>query len=236
MKVLVLGHKGMLGHMVYRYLKTQEIDLFTCNHRWPTNEFKAFIKDSDFDYIVNCIGAIPQRKSLFEVNYELPIWLDKNTHNKIIHQGTDYNGSDSYGTSKQKALDYFITQGKNTKVLKTAIIGPELQNKASLLEWFLSQEGEIDGYTKAIWSGNTTLEWAKYCYEMMINWGSYSLVNTLKGETISKYNLLHIISNIWDKKITINKVDKGVDRSLIQGINTPDITSQLIELKEFYND
>lgn len=234
MRVLVLGHNGMLGHMVHKYLASKNITLHTCDFRWPTNELKSFIKDSNFDYIINCIGAIPQRKSSFEVNYELPIWLDKNTHSKIIHQGTDYNGNDSYGVSKQKALDYFVTQGKNTKLLKTAIIGPELHSKASLLEWFLSQEGEVDGYTKAIWSGNTTLEWAKHCYEIIVNWGSYSLITTLKGETISKYDLLHTISSVWGKKITINKVNKGVDRSLIRGINTPNITNQLIELKKFY--
>lgn len=30
-----------------------------------------------------------------------------------------------------------------------------------LLNWFLHQEGEIDGFTKAMWTGQTTLQLAK---------------------------------------------------------------------------
>lgn len=231
MNVLILGHKGMLGHMIYKYLKTKKLILHTCEHRWPTDEMKDFISNSDFDFIINCIGAIPQRKTEFSVNYELPIWLDENASCKIIHPGTDCDDDDDYGNSKKKATNYIIEHGKNTRIIKTSILGPELNSKASLLEWFLSQENEVDGYTKAIWSGNTTLEWSKHCYNLIMDWDSYKTETVLQGETISKYDLLKTIASVWDKQININKVAKGTDRSLVGDIKTPNIKDQLIELK-----
>ena len=42
--VLVLGHKGMLGHMVVKYLQSKNIRVFTIQKRWPLNQqgIKAF--------------------------------------------------------------------------------------------------------------------------------------------------------------------------------------------------
>lgn len=155
MKVLILGSKGMLGHMVHKYLKSLDVEVETYKGRWPENKLQ--ISEFRGDYIINCIGAIPQRRNIFDINYELPIWLDSNTSCKIIHPGTDCDDDDDYGNSKKKATNFILTQGKNTKIIKTSILGPELQGGASLLEWFLSQEKEVNGYTKAIWNGNTTL-------------------------------------------------------------------------------
>ena len=42
MKVLVLGHNGMLGNAVFKYLSTNQINLVTTNLRWPDENFKKF--------------------------------------------------------------------------------------------------------------------------------------------------------------------------------------------------
>ena len=199
MKVLVLGHKGMLGHMVVRYLKSRPIHVETTNQRFP---FKKL--DFKGEYIINCIGAIPQKTNNFNVNYELPIWLDNNMTCKIIHPGTDCEmDNDDYGLSKAKAAKYLIENSKRTKILKTSIIGPELDGNASLLEWFLSQEKEVFGYTKAMWNGNTTLQWAKQCLHLIENWDSYKTLTILEGECISKYNMLNPIKEVFGKTIKI---------------------------------
>ena len=233
MKVLILGSKGMLGHMVHKYLKSLDVEVETYKGRWPEN--KSQISEFRGDYIINCIGAIPQRRNIFDINYELPIWLDSNTSCKIIHPGTDCDDDDDYGNSKKKATNFILTQGKNTKIIKTSILGPELQGGASLLEWFLSQEKEVNGYTKAIWNGNTTLEWAKHCYEIMLEWKKFETETVLQGETISKYDLLKTISEVYQKNIKINPIEKGVDRRLLGDIKTSSIKTQLIELKQFGN-
>ena len=124
MKVLVLGHKGMLGHMVVKYLTDNNIDVVTTNVRWPESPFKLGIK---LDYVINCIGAIPQRTDNFDINWHLPIWLDLHSPCKVIHPGTDCEmDDDEYGISKRIASNYIINSGNQTKILKTSIIGPTL--------------------------------------------------------------------------------------------------------------
>ena len=59
MRVLVLGHKGMLGHMVVKYLKDNNINVITIDKKYPLSSQQ--IKQFKGDYIINCIGAIPQK-------------------------------------------------------------------------------------------------------------------------------------------------------------------------------
>lgn len=229
-KVLVLGHKGMLGHMVVKFLQNNNINVSTIQERWPLN--KQNIKNFEGDYIINCIGAIPQRTNNFDINWQLPTWLDENVDCKIIHPGTDCEiDSDKYGISKRMAADYIKTKGKQTKILKTSIIGPELNGNSSLLEWFLSQKDEVYGYTKAIWNGITTLEWSKHCLDLMVNWDKYNKSTVLYSDNVTKYELLNIIKNVYNKNINIIPKELGKNKSLVGNIKTKNIKEQLIELK-----
>ena len=120
MKVLVLGHNGMLGHMVHKYLSTKECEIITTDLRWPSEEFRNFIVDFNGDFVVNCIGAIHQRTNEFGVNTDLPVWLDginyRSKKFKIIHPGTDCEmDNDNYGISKRIAADYIRDYSKQTK-------------------------------------------------------------------------------------------------------------------------
>jgi dTDP-4-dehydrorhamnose reductase len=240
MRVLVLGQRGMLGHMVKAYLQKQNLEIFETDYRFPSEEFYEYVKNYRGDYIINCIGAIPQKTKNFEVNAALPIWLDQNANCKIIHAGTDCEiDDDDYGISKREASEYLKNFGRRTKIIKTSIIGPELgTRKYSLLEWFLNSEKEVSGYTKALWNGNTTLEWAKNCYRILLNWDSYHKENILEGECLSKFELLEKIKQIFSKNISILKSDKVDCNKCLRGeIKTSSIDTQLIELKEeYYND
>mgnify|MGYP003114219796 CR=1 FL=1 len=234
MKVLVLGHNGMLGHMVVKYLQSQEMDVVKFVGRFPKDQ-KTLLEFKG-NYIINCIGAIPQRTDTFDINWYLPIWLDLNAPCRVIHPGTDCEmDDDNYGISKRIAADYIQEHGKQTKSIKTSIIGPELQGSASLLEWFLSQKNEVFGYTKAMWNGNTTLEWAKYCEHLMQAWDMFTEPEfIIHSDCISKYNLLHTIKDIFNKDIDIIQKDLGVDKCLNGSIYTGTIREQLEELRDFY--
>ena len=234
-KVLLLGHKGMLGHMVVKYLITQNVHVVTTKHRYPSIEFQEELTSFDGNYIINCIGSIPQRTSDFSLNYELPIWLEKNTSTKIIHPGTDCEmDDDGYGISKKKARDFIINKGTHTKILKTSIIGPELNSNVSLMGWFLSQEDEVGGYTKALWNGNTTLEWSKECFNLIKKWDDYLIENILEGTCVSKFKLLTYIKEVFNKDINIIPNDNViVDKCLKGNIITPHIKSQLEELRKY---
>ena len=130
MKVLVLGHKGMLGHMVSKLLTSKNVEVTTTDCRWSTSCFKNTIKGFNGDYIINCIGAIHQRTDQFNINWELPQWLDENSNCKIIHPGTDCEmDDDDYGNSKRIAAEWIKSLGKNTKIIKTSILGPEISTK-----------------------------------------------------------------------------------------------------------
>ena len=253
MKILVLGHKGMLGNMVYKYLSTKnDCELFTTDLRWPTKEFKKFVIDfceDEYDaYVINCIGAIHQRTTDFDVNIDLPIWLDKIISTigfpmipifqrcKVIHPGTDCEiDNDEYGKSKRKIAEYLKENGMVTKTIKTSIVGTEVDTKASLLEWFLNtDEKEINGWSEYYWNGNTTLQWSKICYELIKNWREFDEVTIPATECISKCQLLEIMKEIYQKDIVINKsLDIKVNKCLTGNIKVPTIREQLIELKEF---
>jgi len=239
MKIFILGHEGMLGHMVFKYLSTKEdCELITTDLRWPSEEFKKKVLDFNGDFIVNCIGAIHQRTDNFDVNVELPIWLDINMSCNIIHPGTDYEKDNcGYGSSKRKSSQYIVKSGSVTKIIKTSIIGPEINSNFCTLEWFLNSKESVDGWINNYWNGNTTLQWAKESYKMMKKWDDYDVCTKITSECISKYELLNVIKNVFNKEIDINKFDdEKVNRCLDSDIITPTIMNQLKELKEFYYD
>jgi len=237
-KILLLGHKGMLGHMVFKYLKTKGLNIETTDLRWPSKEFKDYIKNFDGDFIINCIGAIHQRTKVFDVNWELPIFLDFYSNSKIIHPGTDCEmDNDNYGISKKIARDFIINSSTKTKSIKTSIIGPEIKSKFSLMEWFLSNDdfSNVFGYSEYYWNGNTTLTWAEHAYDLLNNWDSYQKETILSSTCISKKEILDSINDVFNRKINIqSKSDVKFNKCLDGNIITPHIKEQLIKLKQFY--
>ena len=229
----------MLGHMVYNYLSTKDdCELTTTDLRWPDNDFKKKMLDFDGDYVVNCIGAIHQRKNQFDVNIDLPIWLDKNLEGcNVVHPGTDAEiDDDDYGKSKRKSTEYLVDKVTITKIIKTSIIGYELNTNASLLQWFLTTDiEEMGGWSEHYWNGITTLQWSKICYEMMLDWDWFKVVNVPGTECISKYELVNIFKKIYNKKIKITK-DNSISANKCQDveISTPSIEKQLKEMKKYY--
>lgn len=238
MKILILGHNGMLGHMVKNYLYSlNKFEIYTTDYRWPSDKLKEYIQSFEGEYIINCIGAIHQRTDKFEINWELPIYLDFYSQSKIIHPGTDCEmDNDNYGLSKKIARDFIVNNSKKTKSLKTSIIGPEIKTKASLMEWFLSnKDGEIiNGYSEYYWNGNTTLTWAKKCYDLITNWNHFKTETIISSECVSKEEILHSLNDVFKRKIIIKSLDSvKFDKCLNGDIITPHIKEQFIELKNF---
>lgn len=225
----------MLGNAVHKYFSQfHEVDII--EHRWPSNEFIQYIKTYNGDFIVNCIGSIPQKTNDFGINSILPIYLDLNTNCKIIHPSTDCEIDNTlYGISKRIATDWITTYGQNTYIFKTSIIGIELSSADSLLCWFLDQTS-ASGYTQAMWNGITTLEWAKQC-KNFIERDQLELFITYGTDCISKFELLTIINNVYNCNIEIVPVNNiGKNKCLISDIKLSTIEQQLIELKEFYEN
>lgn len=191
------------------------------------DELADVILQGKYDYIVNCIGSLNQfaendKANAVYLNSFLPHWLVKITKDldtKIIHMSTDcvFSGkSGSYtendvpdGQSfydRSKALGE-INDDKNL-TFRNSIIGPDIsENGIGLFNWFMKQDGTINGYTKAIWDGVTTLTLAKAMEKAAkVNLtGLYHLTNNIP---ITKYNLL-LLFNKYTKNnnVKINPVD-----------------------------
>lgn len=259
-KILVLGHKGMLGNAVYKYFSEQpdRFSLLTLNDRWDTEEFKNNMTLQEADYIINCIGLIPQKKPLAEeykkINIDLPIFLET-LNKKIVHPSTDCeflgnislqdlytkesirDADDAYGKSKADISKRIENTFKNTKIIRTSIIGHEEQTSLSLLDWFLSAENSVNGYSNHYWNGITTLEWAKRCEELINNWDAFDILTQYGTIPIrSKYDLLQDIKRIYKKDIEIKPFETPtlVNKCLKSDRDIKSMTEQLIELKAFY--
>lgn len=239
MKIIILGHSGLLGNMVYKYFLNKGYEIITTKLRWDDEFFKEFIIKEKPDFIINCIGIIPQRKPSIDlynkINFELPLWLDT-IGVKVIHPDTDESGETPYGLSKQMARE---NVHKNTKILKTSIIGLEEGTNFSLLEWFLNSKDKVNGFTNQYWNGITTLEWSKYAEKMIINWDNFKKVNILANpECLSKYEILIKIREIFEKNIEIIPIKSNIEKNncLSADIITKNIFDQIVEMKLFYKN
>lgn len=187
------------------------------------------------DIIINCIGVLVKGSkehpdNAILLNAYFPHFLKKEADKigaKLIHISTDcvFSGKkgryteddfrdadDVYGRSK--ALGEIINDKDLT--LRTSIIGPELKkNGEGLFHWFMTQHGTVNGFKTAIWGGVTTLELAK-AIDVAIEEGKTGLIQLSNGVGISKYDLLCLFKEIWQKQdVNILPVDaNGVDKSI----------------------
>lgn len=197
---------------------------------------RKIIENGNFDYVINCIGILNQfaennpAKAVF-INSYLPHFLAEVTNDsktKIIQMSTDcvFSGErgkytkDDFKDGKSyydrtKALGE-LEDNKNV-TLRNSIVGPDVnENGIGLLNWFMKQENEISGYTKAIWTGQTTLQLAKTMDAVMKN-NAYGLFNAVPKESITKYELLKLFNHyLKNDKVKINPIDGAtLDKSLV---------------------
>ena len=200
------------------------------------NKFIQAIEDIKPNIIINCIGILiagsnKDPENAIFINSYMPHRLKKVANKidaKLIHISTDCVFS---GEKKEPYIETDEKDGKDTYAkakglgeirddrnltLRTSVIGPELKtNGEELFHWFMNQRGTINGFTKAIWSGVTTLELAravKWAIENNIT-GLYHITN---NQTINKYDLLMLLKKYTRKNIDIIPIEgKNVDKSFI---------------------
>ena len=199
------------------------------------SEFDKYLNKLKVDVIVNCIGTLnedaensPDKAIL--LNSYLPRFLEKkymNTKVKIIQISTDCVFSGKTGNYTEDSFrdgDSIYARTKtlgeinNNKdlTIRTSIIGPDInEDGIGLFQWFMNQKGTIYGFKNAYWTGVTTIELAKGIEKLIKN-DVTGLYHFVPNEKISKYNLLNIIAEIFNRNINIiPKEDYYVDKSLI---------------------
>ncbi|MDR0356478.1 MAG: SDR family oxidoreductase [Deltaproteobacteria bacterium] len=190
------------------------------------------------DVIINCIGLIRQKEEgrealpCIEINARFPhllFSLSRGMRCRLIHYSTDcvFDGKkgapyvegdycsakDVYGISKFLGEVTF----PRALTLRTSVIGHELFGETNgLLEWFLSQEGEVAGFVRAIFSGLPAVEHARILYKHILPSGLHGLYQ-LASSPISKYDLLRLMAKVYGKETLIQPNDFIVEDKTLSG-------------------
>lgn len=170
---------------------------------------------------------------------------------KMIHITTDCVFSGKDGNYDENSLhdeinDYGMSKslGELCKatIIRTSIIGEELYNKRSLLEWVKSNQGkEINGFVNHFWNGVTCLQLAKIVNEIIQkNMYWEGIRHIFSPMSVSKYELVTMINEIYNLDITIipyetEKVDKTLNTIYItnKSFKIPELKEQIVDLNKY---
>lgn len=188
------------------------------------------------EIVINCVGLVKQLAAANDPLLALPInailphklaRLCALVGARLIHMSTDcvFSGrkggycetdvsdaEDVYGKSK------FIGELRdvpNAITLRSSIIGHELNSSKGLLEWFLSQRDQVNGYANAVFSGLPAVELARAMRDFIVPHTKLSGLYHVSATPIVKLELLKLIANVYGKDIDIVPDSRmAVDRSL----------------------
>lgn len=194
-----------------------------------------FLESERPEAVVNCIGLIKQLAgakdyaAAISMNALLPHRLARLcglVGARFVHMSTDcvFSGrrglygednfadaDDLYGRSKLLGeVDY-----SHAVTLRTSIIGPELNSANGLVGWFLSQQGAVQGFRRAVFSGLPTVELARVIRDFVLSNPDLRGVWHVSADPINKYELLLLVREAYGRSIEVHANDDLViDRSL----------------------
>ncbi|MFU2013711.1 SDR family oxidoreductase [Peribacillus butanolivorans] len=220
---------------------------------------KNVILEGEYDAVINAIGILnndaEQNKPLAVLlNSYLPHYLSditKNLKTRLIHMSTDCVFSGKTGRYTETSFKDGETFYDRTKALgelenntdltfRNSIIGPDLnEDGIGLFNWFMKQEGQINGFTKAIWTGVTTLTLVK-AIEKALEENLTGLYNLVNNESINKFDLLKLFNKYLknDAIAILPSNSMVIDKSLVNNRRdfkfvVPSYEQMIIEMKEW---
>lgn len=226
------------------------------------DNLKKIINEGEYDAIINAIGILNQdaednKANAVLLNSYLPHFLSDTTKNmktKIIQMSTDCVFSGKTGGYTEKTFKDGETFYDRTKALgeiennkdltfRNSIVGPDMNEKGiGLFNWFMKQEGQINGYTKALWTGVTTLTLAK-AMEQALKENLTGLYNLVNNENISKYELLKLFNKYMkDSSLEILPNDNlSLNKSLVNtrtdfSFKVPSYEEMVIDMKDWIDN
>lgn len=264
-KLIIFGSNGMLGRYLKNYFSKKEILLIcitrqnfeiTANNISKLEEFLVELKIDKNTCIINCNGLIPQRMpndnndSYFTINSIFPLYLSKickKYNAKLICPTTDcvfsgkkgkYIESDFHDEINTYGISKSLGEPLDATVIRTSIIGEELENKKSFLEFVRNSRDEINGWDNHYWNGITCYQYCKIIDKIIIDNLFWNGVRHLYSPQVkSKYELACIIKEVYSIPIKINKFisEKPVDKTLFSEyetntiFNIPSLEEQIYE-------
>lgn len=260
--IYIFGANGMLGRYVKYYLRQMKTyDVIPMTRKEVNINFCTLqqLENSIIDnsIIVNCAGKIPQSStdnddSYFMVNGLFPIMLGKTAQKKgcqFIHITTDcvYDGlgsgkytendfpteTNAYGRSK------YLGEMCDATIIRTSIIGEELENKKSFLEFVRNSTQSIRGYKNHFWNGVTCLQLAQIIEHIIATESFWKGIRHIfTPYTYSKFDMACIIKDIYGLQVeiipfeTLTRIDKTLDSQYAQIMEIPDLLFQIRSQKD----
>ena len=217
-------------------VETENAKILKLDNVFNSEALVHILRTNKIDVVINAIGLIKQisgqlkKADFIKVNAWLPHYLMElcdATGARLIEISTDCvftgeqggyeendksDASDIYGVSK---LLGEVTDNPNGLTIRTSIIGHESGRAASLVDWFLSTSGTIEGYQKAIFSGFPTVYLAQIIAYYILPNSSLSGLFHVSAKPIDKFTLLSLVADIYEHDIEIiPNNDVIIDRSL----------------------
>ena len=252
-------------------INRDKIDIEDTNYSKLINIFSSSKQGelTSEDIIINCIGLLPHRfnssslddqnfsidiyKKFFLINSILPHNLEKiyikfgtkviNITSDCVYKGCkgSYSENDKSDLLNIYAISKNIGECSNLCNIRSSIIGEEIKNKKSLLEWVISNKNKtVNGYVNYYWNGITCLQMAKIIDEIITDnlfWKGTRHI--LSPNKVSKYDLICYINKTYDLNIDIKKYNlkNNIDRTLSSSyeniFDIPNLEVQINDLKKF---
>jgi dTDP-4-dehydrorhamnose reductase len=211
--------------------------------------------------VINCVGLVKQRAGADDpleaipINGLLPHRMAKMcelTKARLVHISTDCVFSGNLGNYRESDLpdanDLYgrskligEVSSRHSITLRTSIIGHEIGSQHGLIDWMLSQEGRVKGFTEAIFSGLPTFELARVVREFVIPNTDLHGIYHVAANPISKYELLHLVNREYKKGLHIDpdnniKINRSLDASRFRessGYVAPAWSDLIRKMREF---
>ncbi len=260
-RVLVLGSTGLLGSKVSCVLaENDQIELITTSRNDDkstlkfnpiTDDLNLLLDETCPDYVVNCIGIIPQGRTrtirnyieMFQINTSFSRGLARAANQReirVIQPLTDGVFSGRRGGYAENSPKYPRSVYALSKLLgetklegqiglRCSLLGPEIPGNAkSIFSWVLSSppNAQILGFTNHWWNGVTTSIFARICEYLIIE--NLEVPNTLHlipNSSVSKFELLELIA----------KYNSRTDLRIIACVNKKNRDLRLISIYEDFN-
>jgi dTDP-4-dehydrorhamnose reductase len=252
-RLIVLGANGMLGSEVVRGAELKSIPVVTLSRSSEvpfdaeSMEFEQVARNlglSESDWLVNCIGWIPQKSSgdkkedkrlatllntnlphqLFRAKAQLGFnWIQIATDCVFKGDRGNYsesdpkNAEDLYGLSKIAGED--LSQGAIQ--IRCSIVGRDTRTSSGIYSWFKSaaSKGPVNGYVNQHWNGVSTTAFARLSIGMLKNdWTTPVTQHWLPRDAVSKFELLQLFAKSLELKpsaVAPEQANGSVNRILV---------------------
>jgi len=235
MNILVLGSKGMLGHVVRLYFASKghvvkgtsrigDNDNYALDVMKNLKDIERFIDDFKPDVVINCIGVLNKvaedNKTLaVTANSLLPHYVDELCRDKgakFVHISTDCVFSGKTGgyteDSFRDAVDFYgrskalgEINNDSNITLRTSIVGPDMNKSGTGLFQWFMNQAGEVGGFDKVIWTGVTTIELAKAIEKAIENNLTGIRHVVNSDTIDKYSLISLFKKYFNKDINIQR-------------------------------